>query len=90
MKSMFPNEPVGNEKSLPPRGAWIEILLTVVMVYTLSGRSPHGERGLKLPMVVLLRTEFMSLPPRGAWIEIACFYRHWCYVWVAPPTGSVD
>ena len=33
--------------SLPPRGAWIEILVKSSDYAKLTGRSPHGERGLK-------------------------------------------
>ena len=34
------------------------------------GRSPCGERGLKLDLDPDLKTEKSSLPMRGAWIEI--------------------
>ncbi len=33
--------------SLPPRGAWIEILVACKGIGTSVGRSPRGERGLK-------------------------------------------
>ena len=33
--------------SLPPRGAWIEMLLFTNQISSIAGRSPHGERGLK-------------------------------------------
>ena len=36
--------------SLPSRGAWIEIKKMVDMFQEIRGRSPHGERGLKLHM----------------------------------------
>ena len=39
------NKPKPRE-SLPPRGAWIEILSQILEVNA-PGRSPHGERGLK-------------------------------------------
>ena len=35
------------ETSLPARGAWIEIRRIVGFGHFYSGRSPHGERGLK-------------------------------------------
>ena len=38
------------------------------------GRSPHGERGLKLKLSGESHIDYESLPPRGAWIEIA--WRH--------------
>ena len=34
--------------SLPVRGAWIEIIVDGVVVTVPRGRSPCGERGLKL------------------------------------------
>ena len=33
--------------SLPARGAWIEISVLMCSASLSSGRSPHGERGLK-------------------------------------------
>ena len=36
--------------SLPPRGAWIEILHHFRLYEYRQGRSPHGERGLKYYM----------------------------------------
>ncbi len=36
------------EPSLPPRGAWIEIEGYDPDYAAMRGRSPHGERGLKL------------------------------------------
>ena len=40
---------VGIHKSLPSRGAWIEILPYRLVDMGEAGRSPHGERGLKFP-----------------------------------------
>ena len=37
----------GPTRSLPSRGAWIEIPIIVHQENTQPGRSPHGERGLK-------------------------------------------
>ena len=37
----------GIAKSLPIRGAWIEILHTSGLFFSVKGRSPYGERGLK-------------------------------------------
>ena len=36
-----------NWKSLPSRGAWIEISIFMFPLWLMSRRSPHGERGLK-------------------------------------------
>ena len=51
-------------KSLPARGAWIEMADISVLSVSITGRSPHGERGLKfiaidnniVPMAVAPRT----------------------------------
>ena len=37
------------------------------------GRSPRGERGLKLKEQKKYMGNYMSLPPRGAWIEMRKF-----------------
>ena len=42
----------------------------LVACYTDIGRSPCGERGLKLLSGEPVRTHHWSLPVRGAWIEI--------------------
>ncbi len=39
-----------------------------------SGRSLHGERGLKLNKMADKMVERASLPSRGAWIEIFEFW----------------
>ena len=38
---------VGVKQSLPTRGAWIEMASVPHSDAEISGRSPHGERGLK-------------------------------------------
>ena len=35
--------------SLPPRGAWIEMIADCGLLNNTARRSPHGERGLKSP-----------------------------------------
>ena len=35
-----------------------------------TGRSPHGERGLKYFARASFCLQYLSLPSRGAWIEI--------------------
>ena len=50
--------------SLPARGAWIEIAKTVMSSSATPSRSPHGERGLKLP-VDWLTTEQCGRSPHG-------------------------
>ena len=56
----------------------------------MNGRSPHGERGLKLVYASRDDDEEKSLPPRGAWIEIKRYKYEVALAAVAPPTGSVD
>ena len=59
------------EKSLPARGAWIEIGYGGAGGGGWYGRSPHGERGLKSQFYFTAPPRAQSLPARGAWIEIA-------------------
>ncbi len=48
LKSALSPEWITEDKSLPSRGAWIEIHQPVAPCLSDPGRSPHGERGLKL------------------------------------------
>ena len=57
--------------SLPVRGAWIEIDGLIKGGGRVAGRSPCGERGLKLCCGYADVTMRASLPVRGAWIEIS-------------------
>ena len=58
-------------RSLPARGAWIEIIQANSTDFPVPGRSPRGERGLKLFLTNYKYLEAWSLPARGAWIEIS-------------------
>ena len=51
--------------SLPTRGAWIEISSAAASGGTTSGRSPHGERGLKLAMLPVLLLTASGRSPHG-------------------------
>ena len=62
--------PHGVNKSLPVRGAWIEICPFCRNQLSSPRRSPCGERGLKYEMTGDLLSCDASLPVRGAWIEI--------------------
>ena len=57
-------------RSLPARGAWIEMTHPRKIEKGVNSRSPHGERGLKSAGIVRVNSVSMSLPARGAWIEI--------------------
>ena len=78
------------EKSLPARGAWIEIVCFCGDAFYLGCRSPHGERGLKFLAGWGQIGNLSSLPARGAWIEILYLAAVGADVIVAPRTGSVD
>ena len=56
-------------RSLPVRGAWVEILL-FPFLDSLHRRSPCGERGLKSASTLAAISPFRSLPVRGAWVEM--------------------
>ena len=53
-------------------------------------RSPQGERGLKLCIVIIIKHNVWSLPARGAWIEIQYLMAFFLFDHVAPRKGSVD
>ena len=53
-----------------------------------GGRSPCGERGLKLAFICLPRKCHASLPVRGAWIEIALVKRKELSPWSLPVRGA--
>ena len=75
-------------RSLPPRGAWIEILLRIACSPRWASRSPRGERGLKYDIVQSIIGRTVSLPPRGAWIEIALSRDAAWSRWSLPPRGA--
>ena len=79
-----------SKRSLPARGAWIEISVLVCQALALCGRSPQGERGLKFLLCALMIARYKSLPARGAWIEIPFRATRSRYSTVAPRKGSVD
>ena len=65
--------------SLPVRGAWIEMKMSITLSIVTIGRSPCGERGLKCTAVEECAQVGESLPVRGAWIEMSAEYN---------PTGT--
>ena len=77
------------EKSLPVRGAWVEIPTCPVRCPPDSGRSPCGERGLKYHHLGVHHVGGASLPVRGAWVEIAETQPGGLILRVAPRAGSV-
>ena len=75
-------------RSLPPRGAWIEIRGTFQGRTVSASRSPHGERGLKFSSPVNCQCKPGSLPPRGAWIEMPLAAMHPCRRFRRSPHGE--
>ena len=53
-----------------------------------AGRSPHGERGLKLSVIISVGVLLVSLPTRGAWIEM--HYQPMSFSWFSslPTRGA--
>ena len=90
LKSCTMNFSAPDSKSLPARGAWIEIVKPRVDRPNESRRSPHGERGLKSLRPYSYTDAALSLPARGAWIEICSIRLKPSDFLVAPRTGSVD
>ena len=56
--------------SRPARGAWVEILATLMSAPELRSRAPQGARGLKSSDSDLQTLLIQSRPARGAWVEI--------------------
>ena len=52
--------------SLPPRGAWIEILFDACSASTHGSRSPRGERGLKSIHQLKQNASHFVAPPAGS------------------------
>ena len=77
--------------SLPSRGAWIEIESLQSLWPFGYGRSPHGERGLKLSMSLLRMWMMRSRSPHGErGLKFCNFEEVILHAQVAPLTGSVD
>ena len=72
------------------RGAWIEMTNLGPEKRDNAGRSPCGERGLKLLDKRHNLSVIPSLPVRGAWIEISTVLPSFLFRVVAPRAGSVD
>ena len=54
------------------------------------GRSPHGERGFKCPIIGEKGRVHLSLPAWGAWIQVSMSLPSEYPALVAPRMGSVD
>ena len=80
------------EKSLPARGAWIEICFCRRPFLCLAKSLPARGAWIEISLSSVARiNRAQSLPARGAWIEIAVIYMRACAaIVVAPRTGGVD
>ena len=77
-------------KSLPARGAWIEIIKNAVTEFSMMSLPARGAWiEIDDPDPVRL-VYYRSLPARGAWIEIQALSHSSAPIRVAPREGSVD
>ena len=76
-------------KSLPVRGAWIEIV-AIDYSSSLSGSLPVRGAWIEMSGSFTATRPPTSLPVRGAWIEIGRFRFQPSSGGVAPRAGSVD
>ena len=77
-----------DSRSLPVRGAWVEMSGSSIARVSLKCRSPCGERGLKWERHVRACPRRPSLPVRGAWVEIAGGWRLWLAAGSLPVRGA--
>ena len=78
------------QRSLPSRGAWIEMVMLPTLMPFANGRSPRGERGLKYP-VIESRGKEVSRSPRGErGLKLLLLREYHEWLQVAPLAGSVD
>ena len=81
----------GGGKSLPSRGAWIEIFMHLVYKLAKDRSLPSRGAWIEILQTFLESCGTMSLPSRGAWIEIVrCRFASSKKAVVAPLAGSVD
>ena len=76
-------------KSLPSRGAWIEMRFLSNILAAISSLPSRGA-WIEIAGGIVLLLRFMSLPSRGAWIEITQSCDRARQRNVAPLAGSVD
>ena len=75
-------------RSLPVRGAWVEIPRTSCLWMVFACRSPCGERGLKSPFLPGLYRPARSLPVRGAWVEMTSRFHRCARALSRSPCGE--
>ncbi|KZA03271.1 hypothetical protein HMPREF1326_03067, partial [Akkermansia sp. KLE1605] len=69
LKPGFPVPPPPGRRSHLTRGAWIETSGFWLHRFSVSGRTSHEVRGLKLKKLACIMRKNMSHLTRGAWIE---------------------
>ena len=79
-----------DRRSLPTRGAWIEMSTPLVMLPQCRGRSPHGERGLKSGASAALEHQIGRSPHGERGLKSGYAPLPQAVYHVAPHTGSVD
>ena len=89
MKSAHAAYPARSIKSLPVRGAWIEIKHACPAVWAIRSLPVRGA-WIEICIVTGRAWAWWSLPVRGAWIEIKHPMAKVVYRVVAPRKGSVD
>ena len=77
-------------KSLPVRGAWIEIFSAICSGRISTPSLPVRGAWIEIFMPVSGQLCRQSLPVRGAWIEMKLFFEAIRIIKVAPRAGSVD
>ena len=77
-------------KSLPVRGAWIE-MACVAVCFSQAVSLPVRGAWIEMDFVIVMVSQVKwSLPVRGAWIEIIVNAPSGISLVVAPRAGSVD
>ena len=77
-------------ESLPTRGAWIEIINSVLLMMFLLKSLPTRGAWIEIEQRTADDVQGQSLPTRGAWIEMMTPCAVAPVVPVAPHAGSVD
>ena len=81
---------LAEKRSLPTRGAWIEIKKGSVGLPKIGQSLPTRGAWIEITLLAELDNPPPSLPTRGAWIEIKVYTERAGAAVVAPHTGSVD
>ena len=75
-------------QSLPSRGAWIEIAGRAHNIRRAFGRSPHGERGLKLLFTIIVTVKGRRSPHGERGLKWATLLKQGCHLQRRSPHGE--